>query len=157
MHSQEAWTNTSFDIMTCGGGDHSNGKRGIRLVHGHTKGTLITYFSGMKIDPIRVFACNFLNLSVMSFQNLSMWPNTPFFFQNLAHLIFCTPNGRMRVHCLVLKHNPNYVNFWVSLIPPLTFEWPPGLWSKKSSKKPKYISLGYVQKKFPMMCILIRS
>ena len=28
---------------------------GIRLVHGHTKSTLITYFSGMKIDPKYAF------------------------------------------------------------------------------------------------------
>ena len=33
------------------GGGHSNGKRGIRLVHGLTKSTLITYYSGMKKRP----------------------------------------------------------------------------------------------------------
>ena len=36
-------------------GGNSNGKRGIRLVHGVTKSTLITYFSGMKIDPKYTF------------------------------------------------------------------------------------------------------
>ena len=53
-------------------------------------------FSGMKIDSkIRVFACGFLNLSAMSFPK---WPKT--------HPKRCT-----RVHCLVLKNNPNYI-FW---------------------------------------------
>ena len=46
-------------------GGHSNGKRGIRLVHAHTKSTLITYFSGMKIDPkyafLHAFFCHVLS------------------------------------------------------------------------------------------------
>ena len=43
--------------------------------------TLNMYFSGIKIDPkIRVFACDFLNLSVMSFPKfVNMTKNTPFF------------------------------------------------------------------------------
>ena len=138
--------------MTCGwGGDHSNGKRGIRLVHGHTKGTLITYFSGMKIDPTYAFLHAFFLICLSCpFQTSLCDQKHTLFFPILHFYFFCTPEQCMRVHCLVLKNNPNYVNFWASLIPPLTFEWPPGLWSKKSSKKPKYISLGYVQKKFPM-------
>ena len=58
---------------------------GIRLVHGLTKSTLITYFSGMKIDPKYaflpgVFACIFLNLPVVSFQKfVYMTKNTRFF------------------------------------------------------------------------------
>ena len=54
---------------------------GIRLVHGHTKSTLITYFSGMKIDPNYAFLkAFFLNLSIMSFSKyVYMTKNTPFF------------------------------------------------------------------------------
>ena len=55
---------------------------GIRLVHGLTKSTLITYFSGMKKDPKYMFLHAFC-LSC-SFQNLSIWPKTHPFFQ------FCT-------------------------------------------------------------------
>ena len=51
-----------------------------------------------------------------------MTKNTPF-FSNFAR--FCTPKRCTHVQCLVLKNNPNYVNFWTSLIPPLTFKWPP--------------------------------
>ena len=40
--------------------------------------------------------------------------------------MFLHPKRCTRVQCLILKNNPNYVNFWTSLIPPLTFEWPPG-------------------------------
>ena len=42
-------------------------------------------------------------------------------FSNFAR--FCTPKRCTRVQCLVLKNNPNYVNFWTSLILPLIFEW----------------------------------
>ena len=55
---------------------------GIRLVHfGQTKSTLITYFSGMKIDSKYAFLrVIFLNLSVMSFPKfVYMTKNTPFF------------------------------------------------------------------------------
>ena len=97
---------------------------GIRLVHGHTKSTLITYFSGMKIDPKYAFLhAFFLICPSCPFQNLSIWPKTHPFFQ-IAR--FCTPKRCTCVQCLVLKNNPNYVNFRTSLIPPLTFEWPPG-------------------------------
>ena len=51
-----------------------------------------------------------------------MTKNTSF-FSNFAR--FCTPKQCTRVQCLVLKNNPNYVNFWTSLIPPLIFECPP--------------------------------
>ena len=95
-------------------------RRGIRFVHGHTKSTLITYFSGMKVDPKYAFLhAFFLICPSCPFQNLSIWPKTHPFFQ------FCTPKQCTRVQCVVLKNNPNYVNFWMSLIPPLTFECPP--------------------------------
>ena len=44
---------------------------GIRLVHGHTKSTLITYFSGMKIDPKYTF--------LHAFFLIFLTKNTPFF------------------------------------------------------------------------------
>ena len=45
---------------------------GIRLVHGHTKSTLITYFSGMKIDPKYAFLhAFFLICQSCPFQNVS--------------------------------------------------------------------------------------
>ena len=41
------------------------------------------------------------------FQNLSIWPKTrP--FPPILH-VFCTPKRCTRVHCLVLKNNPNYI------------------------------------------------
>ena len=53
----------------------------IRLVHGHTKSTLITYFSGMKIDPKYAFLnAFFLICPLCPFQNLSTWPKTQPFF-----------------------------------------------------------------------------
>ena len=63
------------------GGATRMARGGIRLVHGHTKSTLITYFSGMKIDPNYAFLkAFFLNLSVMSFSKyVYMTKNTPFF------------------------------------------------------------------------------
>ena len=107
-----------------GGGGTQMARGGIRLVHGLTKSTLITYFSGMKIDPKYKFLHAFFLICLSCpFQNLSIWPKThP--FSNFAR--FCTPKWCTCVHCLVLKNNPNYVKFWMSLIPPLTFEWPPG-------------------------------
>ena len=58
---------------------------GIRLVHGHTKSTLITYLSGMKIDPKYAFLyAFFLICPSCPFQNLSIWPKTHPFSQ------FCT-------------------------------------------------------------------
>ena len=96
----------------------------IRLVHGHTKSTLITYFSGMKIDPKYAFLHTFLLICPSCpFQNLSIWPKTHTLFSNFTR--FCTPNRCTRVQCLVLKNNPNYVNFWTSLIPPWHSSGPP--------------------------------
>ena len=52
----------------------------------------------------------FLNLCVMSFPEfVNMTKNIPF-FSNFAR--FCTPIRCTRVHCLVLKNNPNYVFFF---------------------------------------------
>ena len=95
---------------------------GIRLVHGLTKSTLITYFSGMKKDPKYAFLHAFFLICLScSFQN-SMTKNKPF-FAHFAH--FCTPKRCTRVECLVLKNNPNYMNFLMSLIPPWHSSAPP--------------------------------
>ena len=102
----------------------------IRLVHGLTKSTLITYFSGMKIDPKYVFLHAFFLICLScSFQNMTK--NTPF-FSNFAR--FCTPKWCTRVQCLVLKNNPNYVIFWTSLIPPWHSSGPPQGWSLPISR-----------------------
>ena len=53
---------------------------GIRLVHGLTKSTLITYFSGMKKDPKYAFLHAFFLICLScSFQFVYMTKNTPFF------------------------------------------------------------------------------
>ena len=68
-----------------GGGATWMARGGIRLVHGHTKSTLILYFSGLKIDPKYAFLhAFFLICPSCPFQNLSKWPKTHPFFQ------FCT-------------------------------------------------------------------
>ena len=80
-------------------------------VKGLSKYTLNTYFSCMKIDPKYVFLhVFFLICPLCPFQNLSIWPKTHPFFFNFAR--FCIPKRCTRVHCLVLKNNPNYVNFF---------------------------------------------
>ena len=82
------------------------------------KSTLITYFSGMKIDPKYAFlhACHVLF-------KICLYDQKHTLFFNFAR--FYTRKRCLRVQCLVLKNNPNYMNFWTSLIPPLTFECPP--------------------------------
>ena len=78
-------SHTFFVGYLPGGGGGLKLQRGIRLVHGLTKSTLITYFSGMKIDPKYVFLHAFFLICLScSFQNLSIWPKTHPFFQ------FCT-------------------------------------------------------------------
>ena len=54
---------------------------GIRLIHGLTKSTLITYFSGTKKDPKYAFLhAFFLNLPIMFFPKfVYTTKNTPFF------------------------------------------------------------------------------
>ena len=44
-------------------------------------------------------------------------------FSNFAR--FCTPKRCTRVHCLVLKNNPNYVNFFTRMISNFRYKWPP--------------------------------
>ena len=99
---------------------------GIRLVHGLTKSTLITYFSGMKIDPKYAFLHAFFLICLpCSFQNLSVWPKTYPFFP-ILHVFGPLKRCTVRAYSAwSWSNNPNYVNFWTSLIPPLTFEWHP--------------------------------
>ena len=50
-------------------------------------------------------------------------------FSNFA--CFCTPKGCMRVQCLILKNNPNYVNFFTRMISNFKYKWfppDPGIW-----------------------------
>ena len=65
----------------------------------------------------------FLNLSIVSFPKLvNMTKNTPFF--PILH-VFCTPKQCTRLHCLVLKNNPNYVNFFMRMISNFKYKCPP--------------------------------
>ena len=96
---------------------------GIRHIHGLTKNTLITYYSGTKKDPKYAFLYAFFLICLScSFQNMSVRPKTHPFFQ------FCTflhPLNDVCAYSAWSWKTPNYVNFWTSLIPPLTFECPP--------------------------------
>ena len=64
-----------------GGGSTRMARGGIRLVYGLTKSTLITYFSGMKVNLKYAFLHAFFLIYLSCpFQNLSIWPKTrPFF------------------------------------------------------------------------------
>ena len=79
-----AMVKLTIDSIICkfspGEGGTRMARGGIRLVHGHTKSTLITYLSGMKIDPKYAFLHAFFSICPSCpFQNLSMTKNTPFF------------------------------------------------------------------------------
>ena len=55
------------------GGGTQMARGGIRLVHGHIKSTLITYFSCMKVDPKYAFLHAFFLICLSCpFQNLSI-------------------------------------------------------------------------------------
>ena len=105
-------------------GGHLYFRLDIILVKGLSKHTLNTHFSGMEIDPKYTFLHDFSLICLLcSFQNLSLWQkNTPF-FSNFAH--FCTAKRCTHVHCLVLKDNPNYVNFFTRMISNFKCKWPP--------------------------------
>ena len=93
-----------------GGEGHLYFRLNIILIKGLTKHTE-HIFSGMKINPKYAFLHAFsLICPSCPFQNLPLWPKTHPFFPNFAR--FCTPKWCTRVHCLVLKNNPNYVNFY---------------------------------------------
>ena len=95
----------------------------IILVKGLSKHTLNTYFSGVKIYPKYVFLHAFFFICpIMSFPKfVNMTKTHP--FSNFA--CFCTPKWCTRVQCLVLKNNPNYVNFFTRMISTFEYKWPP--------------------------------
>ena len=104
-----------------GGGGHLYFRLDIILVKGLSKHTLNTHFSGMKIDPKFVFLhAFFLICPSCPFQN----DQKHTLFSNFAR--FCTPKRCTRIHCLVLKNNPNYVNFFTRMISNFKYKWPPG-------------------------------
>ena len=59
---------------------------GIRVVHGLTKSTLLTYFSGMKIDPKYTFCMHFLNFPVMSFPKFALYRDQKLTFFPILHV-----------------------------------------------------------------------
>ena len=94
-------------------GGHLYFRLNMILVKGLSKHTLNTYFSGINIDRKYAFLNTFFLIGPSCpFQNLSIWPKHTL-FSNFAR--FCTPKRCTCVHCLVLKNNPNYVNFSESL------------------------------------------
>ena len=96
------------------------------LVKGLSKHTLYTYFSGMKIDPKFAFCMRFsLFVPHVLSKCVNMTKNTPFF----QFACFCTPKRCTRVHCLVLKNNPNYVNFFTRMISNFKYKCPAPVYS----------------------------
>ena len=88
--------------------------------------SLSTGYGPITPQPQTVNTCFLLlNFSVMSFPKfVNMAKNTPH-PPNFAR--FCTPKLCTRVHCLVLKNNPNYANFFTRMISNFKYKWPPGL------------------------------
>ena len=104
-------------------GGHLYFRLDIILVKGFSKHTLNTYFSGIKIDPKHAFLhAVFLICVSCPLQNLSMWPKHTL-FSNFAR--FGTHKQCARVQCLVLKNNPNYVNFFTRMISNFKYKWTP--------------------------------
>ena len=89
----------------------------IILVNGLSKHTLGMYFPGGKTDPkYTFFSCFFLIFPSCSYQYfVKMAKNTPFFpnFKECTH-----------VHCLVLKNDPNYLNFCTRMISTFIYKCP---------------------------------
>ena len=105
------------------GGAHLYFRLDIILIKGLSKHTLNTYFSGMKIDPKYPFLqAFFLIFPSCPFKNLSLWPKRHPFFQ---FCMFCTPKWCTLIHCLVLKNDPNYVNFFYNDIHIFIIQVPP--------------------------------
>ena len=92
------------------GGGHLYFKLDIILVKGLSKHTLNTYFSGMNINPKYPCLHAFFSISVILFKKIAnMTKNTPF---STNFVRFCILKRCARVHCLVLKNNPNNVIFF---------------------------------------------
>ena len=107
-----------------GGGGHSNGKRGYQArPWTHKKHPNQVLFRYEKKTLNMRFCMHFSSFACHVLSKICPYDQKHTLFSNFAR--FCTPKRCTRVQCLVLKNNPNYVNFWTSLIPPLTFECPP--------------------------------
>ena len=63
------------------------------------------------------------HMSLPKFVNMTK--NTPF-FSNFAR--FCIPKRCTRVHCLILKNNPNYVNFFTRMMSNFKYKWLPRIY-----------------------------
>ena len=106
-----------------GGGGHLYFRLDIIRVKGLSKHTLNTYFSGMKIDPKYAFCMRFSQFERHVHSKICQYDQKHTLFSNFAG--FCTPKRCTRVHCLVLKNNPNYVNFFTRMISNFRYKWPP--------------------------------
>ena len=106
-----------------GGGGHLYFRLDIVLVKDFQNHTINTYFSGMKIDPKYAFLHSFFLFCPLSFPKFVTHDQKHTVFSNFA--CFCTPKRCTCVHCLVLKHNPNYVNFFTLMISNFKYKWPP--------------------------------
>ena len=95
----------------------------IILVKGLSKHTLNTYFPGMKIDPKYAFLHVFFLNFPPSFSKIYDHRQKHTLFSNFGR--FCTPKRCTRVHCLVLKNNPNYVFRFTRMISTLKYKPPP--------------------------------
>ena len=138
-HIQKIRKRSTFEKFAPSPGGHLYFRLDIIRVKGLSKHTLNTYFSGMKIDPKYSFLHAFyLIWASCPFQNLSIWPKT-YPFSNFAR--FYTTKRCMQIHCLVLKNNPNYVNFFTRMISSLKYKCPP----LPSSDKNPWYGLGWSQ------------
>ena len=84
------------------------------------------YFSGMKIGPKYTFLLVFFLICPSCPFQICQYDQKHTISSNFAH--FCTPKRCKRVHCLVLKNNPNYVIFFLwGWYPTLNTSAPPAL------------------------------
>ena len=116
------------------------------LIKGLSKHTLNTYFSGMKIDPKCVFLYVFFLICLVRYilSKISQYDQKHTCFFPIL-LIFAPLNdlNDICVHCLVLKNNPNYVNFFTRMISIFKYQCPPrsilhhelNFWRYKASKR----------------------
>ena len=77
------------------GGATRMARGGIRLVHGLTKSTLITYYSGMKKDPKYAFLHAFFLICLSCAFQICLYAQKHTLFSNFAR--FCTPKQCMCV------------------------------------------------------------
>ena len=93
--------------MGSSGGVHLYFRLDIILLKRLSKHTLSMYLLGMKIDPKYVFLHGFL---LICLSKICHYDQKHTLFSNFACISI--PKQCTRVHCLVLKNNPNYVNFF---------------------------------------------